>query len=113
MKALGWFIFIAAIGALAYAIAQWRKRWDERQRMAEARIADFIAQARPTAAAPAPAAAPEERLLLDAAGKAHEAGEPALAMQLYARLIARFPQGSCAGQARAAVGELKKKLAST
>ena len=114
MKALGWFIFIAAIGALAYAIAQWRKRWEERQRIAEARFADFIAQARPAAVAPAAAAAaPEERLLLDAAGKAHEAGEPALAMQLYARLIARFPQGSCAGEARAAVGELKKKLAGT
>ena len=115
MKALGWFIFIVAIGVVAYAVAQWRKRWAERQRTAEARFTEFIAQARPAAAAPAAtsalAVAPQERLLLDAAGKAGEAGEPALAIQLYARLLSRFPQSAFAAQARAAVAELKKKLA--
>ena len=114
MKALGWFIFIVSVGVVAYAIVQWRKRWQERQRISEARFEQFIAQARPPAApAPvtAPAATAPERLLLEAAGKAGEAGEPALAIQLYARLIARFPQSPFAEQARAAVAEQKKKLA--
>jgi hypothetical protein len=115
VKALGWFIFIVSIGVVVYAVAQWRKRWAERQRVADARFAEFIAQARPATAAPvtaaAPAVAPQERLLLEAAGKAGEAGEPALAIQLYARLLSRFPQTAFAAQARAAVAELKKKLA--
>ena len=109
MKALGWFIFIGAIGVVVYAVAQWRKRWAERQRVAESRLAQFVAQARPAAAAPLVAA--QERLLLEAAGKAGEAGEAALAIQLYARLLSRFPQTAFAAQARAAVAELKKKLA--
>jgi hypothetical protein len=113
MKALAWLIFFASIGAVAYALMQWRKRWDERQRIADTRLADFIAQARPSAAEPvaaAPAlAVPAERLLLDAAGKARDAGEPGLAIQLYARLIARFPQSTLAAQARDALSELKNK----
>jgi hypothetical protein len=116
VKALGWFIFIVSIGVVAYAVTRWRKRWEEHQRIAQARFAEFMAQARPPAAAP-PAAAPvlaaQERLLLEAAGKAGEAGEPALAIQLYARLLSRFPQSAFAAQARAAVAEQKKKLAST
>src|SRR5207248_4942106 len=116
VKALGWFIFIVSIGVVAYAITQWRKRWAERQRVAQARLAEFIAHARPpTAAAPATAASAtrEERLLLEAAGKAGDAGEPALAIQLYARLLSRFPETTFAAQARAAVTELKKRLAGT
>jgi len=113
MKALAWLIFIASIAVVAYGLARWRKRWDEQQRMAEARISDFMAQVRPPAPAPRSAAAPQERLLLEAAGKAGEAGEPALAIQLYARLIARFPQSALAEQARAAVDEQKKRLAAT
>ena len=109
VKALGWFIFIVAIGVVVYAVAQLRKRWAERQRVAESRLAQFVAQARPAAAAPLVAA--QERLLLEAAGKAGEAGEAALAIQLYARLLSRFPQTAFAAQARAAVAELKKKLA--
>ena len=108
MKALGWFIFLVSVGVVAYAVSQWRKRWAERQRVSEARFAQFVAQARPAAAAPL--VAPQERLLLEAAGKAGEAGEPALAIQLYARLLSRFPQSTFAAQARAAVMELKKKL---
>ena len=117
MKALAWLIFFASIGVVAYGLSRWRKRWEEQQRTAEARISDFMAQVRPPGSAPlaaAPAAvAPAERLLLDAAGKAREAGEPGLALQLYARLIARFPQSPLAEQARAAASELKKKLAGT
>jgi len=119
VKALGWLIFIVSIGLVAYAIARWRKRWQERQRTAEARLTEFMAQMRPPVATPAaaaapaavPPAAPQERLLLEAARKAGEAGEPALAIQLYARLLSRFPQSEFAAQARGAVAEQKKKLA--
>ena len=82
--------------------------------MAEARISDFMAQVRPPAgSAPRASAAPQERLLLEAAAKAGEAGEPALAIQLYARLLSRFPQTAFAEQARAAVAVQKKRLAGT
>ena len=111
MKALAWFVFIASIAVVAYGLARWRKRWEEHQRIAEARLAQFVSQARAPAAAPA--AAPQERLLLEAAGKAGDAGEPALAIQLYARLLSRFPETTFAAQARAAVTELKKRLAGT
>src|SRR5882762_2470732 len=90
VKALGWFIFIVSLAVVAYALVRWRKRWQEHQRIAQARFAQFMAQA---------------RLLLEAAGKAGEAGEPALAIQLYARLLSRFPQTAFAAQARAAVAE--------
>ncbi len=49
-------------------------------------------------------------MLFEAAGKAGQAGEPALSIQLYARLIARYPQSALVGQARAAVDSHKKKL---
>jgi hypothetical protein len=49
-------------------------------------------------------------MLLEAAAKAAEAGEPALSIQLYARLLSRFPQTVLATQARAAVEAQKKKL---
>ena len=39
-----------------------------------------------------------------------EAGEPALAIQLYARLLARYPDSALGIQARAAVEAQKKKL---
>ena len=117
MKALGWIILLAIVAGMAYVIVRSRRRWQERQLAAQARFAQFIAQAKPESApllAPSPVAIPtarEERLLLEAAGKASEAGEPALALQLYARLLARFPQSSLAAQARAAVAELQKRLA--
>jgi hypothetical protein len=63
------------------------------------------------AAAVQPGIAPQERLLLDAAAKAGEAGEPVLSIQLYAKLLSRYPQTQFAGQARAAVEAQKKKLA--
>ena len=52
-----------------------------------------------------------QKLLLEAASKAGEAGEPALSLQLYARLIARYPEGPFSTQALAAVEALKSKLA--
>ena len=115
MKALGFIIFMASIAAFAYTLARWRQRWAERDKVSEARFAELLAQARPAVAAPrmARVAAParEERLLFEAAAKAAEAGEPALAIQLYAKLLSRFPQTTFAAQARSAVAEQKKRLA--
>ena len=114
MKGMLWLVILAALGGLVWGAARWRRRWLEREKAAEARLASFIAQAMPSAppvavAAPAPVA-PQERLLLDAATKAGEAGEPVLSIQLYARLLARYPQTRFAAQARAAVDTQKKKL---
>ena len=53
----------------------------------------------------------KQRLLFDAAAKAGEAGEPVLSIQLYARLLARYPDSAFASQARAAVEAQKKNLA--
>ena len=53
----------------------------------------------------------QQKLLFEAAAKAAQAGEPALSIQLYARLLSRYPDSSFAGLARAAVEEQKKKLA--
>ena len=54
---------------------------------------------------------PQQKLLLEAATKAGEAGEPALSIQLYARLLSRYPESAFAAQARAAVEAQKRKLA--
>ena len=108
---------MASIATFAYTLVRWRQRWAEREKASEARFAQLLATARPLAAPPATtsvaAPAREERLLLDAAGKAGEAGEPALAIQLYAKLLSRFPQTTFAAQARSAVAEQKKRLAKT
>ena len=79
----------------------------------------------PLTPAAAPAAAPvvplpaassglaRQKMLFEAAHKAGEAGEPALAIQLYGRLMARYPATAFADQVRAAVETLKKRLAKT
>ncbi|HUQ74004.1 MAG TPA: hypothetical protein VM183_04700 [Burkholderiales bacterium] len=115
MKGVLWFIAIALVGAVGYLIHRSRRQWAERRRASEARLVSLMAQAQPAApplnpvAAPA-GPAPQERLLLDAASKAGEAGEPVLSIQLYAKLLARYPQSQFAVQARAAVEQQKKKL---
>ena len=120
MKGLLWLVVFAAFGGVVWMVARWRRQYVERQQAAEARLAGFIAQAAPTmvaapalpaAAPPVAAPAPAERLLLEAAAKAGEAGEPALSIQLYAKLLSRYPQTQFATQARAAVETQKKKLA--
>jgi hypothetical protein len=79
----------------------------ESARTAEvAKVADF-AQAADFAKA---ADLAKQRLLFDAAAKAGEAGEPVLSIQLYARLLARYPDSTFASQARAAVEMQKKNL---
>jgi hypothetical protein len=120
MKALLWFVVIATLAGIAWLIARLRGQWAQREEAAQARLASFVAQVKPSAptvaAAPPPTAsavtvAPQERLLLDAATKAGEAGEPVLSIQLYAKLLSRYPQTQFAAQARAAVEAQKKKLA--
>jgi HAMP domain-containing protein len=107
MKVLTWLLVFAALGVLGYAIRNWRNRWLERQRAAEERFAALMAEAKP----PADSSLAQQRLLLEAAARAAEAGEPALSIQLYARLLARYPQTGFAAQARAAVDAQKQKLA--
>ena len=107
MKLLAWFLLIASMASFVYGVTRWRKRLQEHEQASATRSAQLLAQLKPTA----PGVAREERLLLDAARNAGEAGEPVLAIQLYAKLLSRYPQSSFAAQARAAVAELKKKLA--
>src|SRR4051812_10728213 len=107
LKALLWLVVIASAAGIAMWLWRAQRRIVERREAEEARMASFIAQTVPRAAA---IAAPEEKLLFDAAAKAGEAGEPALSIQLYARLIARYPQSALATQARGAVEVHKKKL---
>jgi hypothetical protein len=116
VKTWVWILAIAAVAVLGYAIWTWRQRWLERQRASEERMAAFMAQAKPAVmpAVAAPQADPDlplQRLLLEAAAKAGEAGEPALSIQLYARLIARFPHSAAAAHARSAVEVQKGRLA--
>jgi len=109
-----WFIALAAIAGVVYGLWRARARWEERKQASEARLASFITQALPkTTVAPQAShdTVVQQRLLLEAASKAGEAGEPALSIQLYAKLLSRYPQSSFAEQARAAVEAQKKKLA--
>jgi len=126
MKMLFWLAICGSVAIIAYIIRHVVKKNAEREQAEEARAAAFLAQmssaraapAAPTAspaAPPPPAAAPEntlelQKLLFDAARKAGDAGEPALAIQLYGRLVARFPDTGFAAPARLAVEEQKKKL---
>ena len=128
-------VVMALIGALGFTVWIIRRRTEERERAEQARAAAFLAElagtkpadaAQPHAPpshapaphAPAPAAAVPaahsdlalQKLLFEAAHKAGEANEPALAIQLYARLLARFPATGFAEPARAAAAALKKKL---
>ena len=52
----------------------------------------------------------QQKLLFEAATKAGEAGEAVLSIQLYARLVARYPHSALGAQARQAVEAQKKKL---
>ena len=110
MKVLGWLLVFALGAAAAYWLRSFARRRDELARASEKRMASFMAEAM-AKSTPADPGAAQQRLLFDAAAKAGEAGEPVLAIQLYARLIARFPQCALATQARAAVEAQKKKIA--
>ena len=129
MKILFWLLLFAVAVALGWLSWYTRRKWIERKQAEEARIAAFLSA---SAAAPAPkqasallpappspTAAPAtsatgdvaaQKMLFEAAHKAGEAGEPALAIQLYARLLVRYPASAFAGEARAAAAAQKKKL---
>jgi hypothetical protein len=123
MKGVVWLLTLAASGVLGYVLWAWRKRWRDHKHASEERLATFLAQTRPAAPPLAPSPSVEvtrpavdlsvtqQRLLLEAAAKAGEAGEPALSIQLYARLIARYPDSTFGAQARAAVEAQKKRIA--
>jgi len=115
MKLVIWLGVIAAIAVLVYGIVKWRQRREELERASEQRSAAFMAEMMAAAKGknPAPvdaAALAKQRLLLEAAAKAGEAGEPVLSIQLYARLLARYPDSAFAAQAREAVEAQKKNL---
>ena len=125
MKMVVWLGLLGVVAGFGYAFWVVMRRHAERKQAAEERLAAFVAQIRPVAAKPAPApelkpaaapaAAPApalglQKLLFEAAVKAAEAGEPALSIQLYARLIARYPDGAFVAQARAAADREKAKL---
>ena len=128
MKTLFWLAVLASIVMAVLVIRHIVRKQAARQRAEEARAAELLAVVaanRPAAApatTPAPSAAPtpspatelgQQKLLFEAAHKAGEAGEPALALQLYERLIARFPQSAFAEQARAAAQAQQSKLSRT
>jgi hypothetical protein len=131
MKTVAWLVGLAVVAGFGYWFWRVSQRLRARQEAAEARYSNFVASANlppaaaaalaaaatPAAAAPAPAPArldipalTQQKLLLDAAAKAAEANEPALAIQLYARLLARYPDTPHAATARAAVEVQKKKF---
>jgi len=123
MKGLFWLVVCGFVLSVAGILWYVLRKFKERQRAEEERLAAFMAattgKARLAEPASAPAAAviappadglAQQRLLFEAAHKAGEAGEPALAIQLYARLLARYPTSSFAVQAQAAVEGQKKKL---
>jgi hypothetical protein len=123
MRAVSWFIIVGAVIGIVWYLARLWRQFSERREAAEARMMNIVAEARPamapvlppmgaTAASVPDAApqAPEERLLFDAAAKAGQAGEPALSIQLYAKLLSRYPHSILVSQARAAVEEQKKKV---
>ena len=117
-----WVVLIGIAAAFAWLIRHNLLKWKARQRAEEERFASFISATTGTApaktpeivlpAAPAPMGGmAQQKLLFEAADKAGEAGEPALAIQLYARLLARYPESAFAGHARVAVEVQKRRLA--
>ena len=131
MNAVFWLVMAAFAATLIGLVWYVRRKSEERRFAEEARVAAFVsglaATPRPVTgttdrAAPSPSPAPSpfpsapangialQKLLFEAAQKAGEAGEPALAIQLYARLLSRFPATGFAEPARAAVAALRKKV---
>jgi TolA-binding protein len=129
MRFAFWLLLFAFAALAVWLVWHSRGKWQARKRAEEERVASFLAGnaagATPKPAAPSPAPLPaapaetapaasnglaQQKLLFEAAHKAGEAGEAALAIQLYGRLLARYPATAFAAQARAAVEAFKKKL---
>jgi hypothetical protein len=132
MRGIFWLAVFALVLTAAGGIWYVLRKIKQRQAAEAERLAAFLAATTgkpgmadaapvpatlPTAAAPEGAPAPaacdglaQQKFLFEAAHKAGEAGEPALALQLYARLLARYPQTAFAEQARKAADAQKRKL---
>jgi hypothetical protein len=131
MNILFWLVVAGFAATLAWLVWYVRRKAEERRLAEDARAAAFMTglAAAPrstvgngTGVAPFPAPAPtqpssapaseiaQQKLLFEAAHKAGEAGEPSLAIQLYARLLARYPSSAFSEQARAGAEAQKKKL---
>jgi hypothetical protein len=121
MKSAFWLAVLVSVVAAAWVVARIRRTIKERERAEEERAASLLAGLVGTAAAPAnPAPQPmraavvdelaQQKLLFESAHKAGEAGEPALAIQLYARLLTRYPSSAFSEQACAGAEVQKKKL---
>ncbi len=125
MNGIVWLLLAAIAASGVWLAMRARRKWAERERAEAERFAAFMAA---TAAAKKPAVVPDvalappapapaaneiavQKLLFEAAHRAGEAGEPSLAIQLYARLLVRYPASTFAGQARTAVEIQKKKIA--
>ena len=118
---LFWLVVAAFAATLVGLVWYIRRKAEERRLAEEARVAAFVSGLGATVSPPAPKPAPAQppslptgdialqKLLFEAAHKAGEAGEPVLAIQLYARLLSRFPATSFGEPARAAVAVLNKK----
>jgi hypothetical protein len=119
MNTVAWLFIIGIIAGLGFWLWRWKQAWTERQRAAEERYSSLLVSAHAPPATPAAAAQPKpdaagaaiQKLLFDAAAKAGEAGEPVLSIQLYAKLLSRYPACAMAAQVRAAVEVQKKRLA--
>jgi len=126
MKTMFWLATIGFVIAIVLTARLVLRKFEARRRAEEARAMELLAQASAAVAPKSPEAAAAtvppvlppsgeavgpQKLLFESAHKAGEAGEPALAIQLYARLLVRYPQTAFAEQARAAVEAQKKKLA--
>jgi hypothetical protein len=114
---LFWLATIGSAAIIVFVLRYLLRKHSERERAAEARAAEFLVQmgaaprpATAPASSPAPSTLETQKLLFEAAHKAGDAGEHALAIQLYARLLARFPDSAFAGEARSAAEAQKKKL---
>jgi hypothetical protein len=57
MKAMVWFIALAAVGGVVYGLYRVRAKWEERNKASEERFASFISQALPGSLPVAPAGA--------------------------------------------------------
>ena len=122
MTILFWLVVAAFAATLVWLVWHIRRKAEERRLAEAARVAAFVsslgAAVPPSTPKPATAQPPsslpgeiaQQKLLFEAAHKAGEAGEPALAIQLYARLLARYASSTFSDQARAAVEAQKKKL---
>lgn len=118
-----WLAVLVFAVATTWVLARIRRNFKDRARAEEARAANLLAGlvgTAPAAAAdpaprPAREAAPDQlaqqKLLYESACKAGEACEPALAILLYARLLARYPASAFSAQARASAEAQKEKLA--